>query len=68
MRTTATVHPSQSARKLFARFVIFVSVMFTVPVSPRTASWAPCQPRKPASVTTKDGIASHVTIVPGRAR
>ena len=40
--------------------MIVLSVMFTVPVSPSTLSWKPCQASSPARVTTNDGMSKRV--------
>jgi hypothetical protein len=44
--------------------VTLESVMFTVPVSPSTLSWAPGQASSPARVTTNEGIAKAVNHEP----
>jgi hypothetical protein len=58
--TTAPSHATVGLKKLPASWVIVGSVRLMVPVSPRTWSWAPNQVRRPASVTTNDGILNLV--------
>ena len=53
---TATPYGERTLEKVPASPVMNSSVRLIVPVPPSTHSSAPCQPIRPASVTTNDGI------------
>ena len=65
--TIPTSQPRRGPRKVPARFVIAGSVRLTVPVSPSTQSSRPCQPRRPARVTTNEGTRKRVIQTPWRS-
>ena len=52
------------SKKVPVRSVITLAGRLTEPVSPSTDSSAPCQPSRPARVTTNEGIPKVVTMKP----
>ena len=62
--TIITIQLAAGVRLPLARSLMTLSLMGSEPPLPRMRSITPCQPSRPARVTTNDGRPSRVMIVP----